>query len=115
MKKLFYIFAIFSVFIIFPGCQMFQGSCITIEGSKGEYSGGITYCFDTKKSESLGNPVMTGEDENGEMQEFFGISEDDINKIIDKIEGEGDVSVNAQGVEEREEKHPVERLKELLE
>ena len=39
----------------------------------------------------------------------------DINKIIDKIEGEGDVSVNAQGVEEREEKHPVERLKELLE
>lgn len=81
------IFAIIGMMVL-AGCEMLQGSCITVGGSKDDMAGEIKYCFDKAGSEVSGIPTFEKEDENGDDSgKIFGFDLDQIKSIWNKIRG----------------------------
>ena len=74
---IFVIIAMFFFVSIF-GCQ---GSCIKIAGGYKDYGGEVEYCFDKEQSKTVQSPVLTDSD----GKTFFGITEDEIKKIVEKL------------------------------
>lgn len=108
MRYFLLIFVVVVLFFAVSGCQ--SGGCISVGGGYKDFNGNIEYCFDSEKSKQSGTPTFneTTEAEDGEKEEteLFGFNLDEVNEILDIVNGLGIRSATKQ--------HPVQELKSKL-
>ena len=112
MKNSMIVIILAAVLVLFSGCQ--TGGCIKIDGTYGEYGGGIEYCFDGKQAKESGTPAFVEKGAGGEKT-LFGFDMDIIEKIKDKLKDSLGMKALEAGPAEVTEQHPVKELLELLE
>jgi hypothetical protein len=97
--------------VLLSGCQ--SGACIKVGGTYKDSGGEIQYCFGQAQSDAAGVPAFEATNEAGETETLFGLDEETIEKIKDKIKEL--TGMDASAIKQGEEEHPVKAVLRMIE